>query len=140
MESKLFSVVDAQILCQWLLIAALAGLFIIKEWPGIWEKITKQVNKDQLPQTLATRLDHIEAEITEIKEKLNRDYGRINDVESKQEADHKNMREIKTEQGIIMRALLGALNGLQELGANGSTETAKEEIVDYLNKQAHQED
>ena len=140
MESKLFSVVDAQILCQWLLIAALAGLFIIKEWPGIWDKITKQVNREQLPQTLATRLDHIEAEITEIKEKLTRDYGRINDVESKQEQDHRAMKEIKTEQGIIMRALLGALNGLQELGANGSTETAKEEIVDYLNKQAHQED
>lgn len=140
MESQLWSMVDAHILWQWLVIAALVGWILFKEWPNIHDRITRQVNRDQLPQTLATRLDHIEAEITEIKEKLNRDYGRINDVESKQEADHKTVREIKTEQGIIMRALLGALNGLQELGANGSTETAKEEIVDYLNKQAHQED
>ncbi len=47
------------------------------------------------------------------------------------------MREIKSEQGIIMRALLASLGGLQELGANGSTEKAKEEIINWLNRQAH---
>lgn len=51
--------------------------------------------------------------------------------------DRRAMREIKAEQGIIMRALLAALNGLQELGANGTTETAREEIIAYLNCQAH---
>ena len=38
---------------------------------------------------------------------------------------------------IIMEALLGALGGLQELGANGPTKEAENKIRTYLNKQAH---
>ena len=36
-----------------------------------------------------------------------------------------------------MEALMGALGGLQELGANGPTKEAKTKIQDYLNKKAH---
>ena len=41
---------------------------------------------------------------------------------------------------IIMEALLGALGGLQELGANGPTKEAKAKIQNYLNSKAHHSD
>ena len=141
MESKLFGMVDEETLRQWFLILFLFGFFVYKEWPEFWKRIRNKVRHDeQLDQTdrsLSERLDQIESDVKEINEKLNRDYGRINAIESKIERDKHVMRDIKAEQGIIMRALLGALGGLQELGANGATEKAKEEIVEYLNRQAH---
>ena len=44
------------------------------------------------------------------------------------------------ELGIIMRALLGVLKGLQEQGSNGPTVEAEKEINDYLNKKAHRKE
>ena len=41
------------------------------------------------------------------------------------------------EQEIIVRALLGVLGGLQELGANGPTKAAEKEIRYYLCHMAH---
>lgn len=137
MESKLFSGVDVKAFLQFLLFLFLAGMFIYREWPGFWERVKHRVQGEEMGSSLSSRLDRIEADVKEINEKLNRDYGRINAIEAKMEQDKHVMRDIKAEQGIIMRALLGALGGLQELGANGATEKAKEEIVEYLNRQAH---
>ena len=137
MESKLFSGVDIKAFLQFLLFLFLAGMFIYREWPGFWERVKHRVQGEEMGSSLSSRLDRIEADVKEINEKLNRDYGRINAIEAKMEQDKHVMRDIKAEQGIIMRALLGALGGLQELGANGATEKAKEEIVEYLNRQAH---
>ena len=137
MESKLFSGVDVKAFLQFLLFLFLAGTFIYREWPGFWERVKHRVQGEEMGSSLSSRLDRIEADVKEINEKLNRDYGRINAIEAKMEQDKHVMRDIKAEQGIIMRALLGALGGLQELGANGATEKAKEEIVEYLNRQAH---
>lgn len=138
MESKLLSSVQTETFIQWLVIFAVVGYFIYKEWPGFWNRVKAKAQGEQATETIASRLDRIEKDVSEIKEKLARDYSRIGLVEEKQERDHKSMNDLKTEQGIIMRALLGALSGLQELGANGSTEKAKEELVDYLNRQAHE--
>ena len=137
MESKLFSGVDVKAFLQFLLFLFLAGMFVYREWPGFWERVKHRVQGEEMGSSLSSRLDRIEADVKEINEKLNRDYGRINAIEAKMEQDKHVMRDIKAEQGIIMRALLGALGGLQELGANGVTEKAKEEIVEYLNRQAH---
>lgn len=137
MENKLFSGVDVKAFLQFLLFLFLAGMFIYREWPGFWERVKHRVQGEEMGSSLSSRLDRIEADVKEINEKLNRDYGRINAIEAKMEQDKHVMRDIKAEQGIIMRALLGALGGLQELGANGATEKAKEEIVEYLNRQAH---
>ena len=53
----------------------------------------------------------------------------------------KSMERVVTEsleeREILMQAMLGVLGGLQELGANGPTEEAKETIQTYINKQAH---
>ena len=137
MEGKLFSLVDGQTFLQWLVIFFLVLLFVYKEWPGFWERVKKKAQGEQMGTSLSSRLDRIESDIQEVMSRLGRDYDRLNAVERKQVSDEHMIKEIKAEQGIIMRALLGALGGLQELGANGSTEKAREEIVDWLNEQAH---
>ncbi len=137
MESKLWSLVDGQAFVQWLIIFVLVVYFVYKEWPGFWSRIKDQAKREDAPDAITARLDRIETDIQEIKEKLGRDYDRINVVEERQQEDKRVVREIKSEQGIIMRALLASLGGLQELGANGSTEKAKEEIINWLNRQAH---
>ena len=129
--------VDGESLLQWLLILFLVGLFIYKEWPGFWARVKSKAQGELREDTITVRLDRIEADVAEIKEKLGRDYNRINDVELRQDHDQKAMKDIKKEQAIIMRALLGTLRGLQELGANGPTKEAQAEIVEYLNDQAH---
>lgn len=141
MESKLFGMVDGEALLQWLLILFLFGLFVYKEWPGFWERIRNKVRHDerldQTDRSLSERLDQIESDVKEIKEKLTRDYNRMNTLEDRQEKEKKIVQNMMQEQSIIMRALLGTLKGLQELGANGPTKESEEEIVQYLNNQAH---
>ena len=137
LETKLFSTIDGESLIQWLVILFLVGFFVYKEWPGFWSRVKSRVQGEVRADSLSARLDRMEADITEIKERLGRDYNRINEVEARQERDQKVMKDIKKEQGIIMSAMLGVLSGLQELGANGATETSKQEILDYLNEQAH---
>ena len=137
MGSKLLSLVDGQTIVQWLIIAAFLIYFVYKEKPGFWERISRRVRGEQMNQSIITKMDRLELEVQDIKDRLTRDFRRIDNLETLQEADRKAMKEIKSEQGIIMRALLGALTGLQELGANGGTEEAKEEILNYLNEQAH---
>lgn len=139
-ESKLFSLVDGHLFAQWLLILALVGYFAYKEWPNFWSRVKHRAQIEESPDKIAERLDRIEASLKEVEAKLGRDYTRINAIELRMEKDRHVMKDIKSEQGIIMRALLGALSGLQELGANGSTEVAREEIISYLNKQAHEGD
>lgn len=115
----------------------MVGFFVYKEWPGFWNRVKGKVQQEQAPDNLASRLERIEATLTEVEAKQRRDYDRINAMEISLKKDQHVIKEIKTEQGIIMRALLAALSGLQELGANGTTETAREEIIAYLNDQAH---
>lgn len=141
MESKLFGMVDEETLRQWFLILFLFGLFVYKEWPEFWKRIRNKVRHDerldQTDRSLSERLDQIESDVKEIKEKLTRDYNRMNTLEDRQEKEKKNVQNMMQEQSIIMRALLGTLKGLQELGANGPTKESEEEIVQYLNRQAH---
>ena len=44
------------------------------------------------------------------------------------------------EREILMQAMLGVLGGLQEIGANGPTKKAEEQIRNYLNRKAHMPD
>ena len=141
MEPKLWGLLPGESLLQWLLLLFLLGLFIYREWPGFWERVSRKIQREarieQADRSLSDRLDQIEADVKEIKEKLGRDYTRMNTLEDQQEKEHKAVQSMIKEQAIIMRALLGTLKGLQELGANGPTKEAQAEIVEYLNNQAH---
>lgn len=141
MLSKLGDLVTSESVLQWLLIALLFGYFLFKEWPDITGRIRGRVKKDlqaeETDRTLEQRLDGIESDVKSIKEKLDRDYQRINRIEIDVKQYKANQESTSEELELIMEALMGALGGLQELGANGPTKEAKSKIQDYLNRKAH---
>ena len=121
-------------LAQWLLFAFLVGFFLYKEWPGFKKTVSDPVVKDK---TLEDRLASIEADVAQIKDKLARDYGRLNDMEKWKRSMEQIVTESLEEREILMQAMLGVLGGLRQLGANGPTEEATDTINRYINKQAH---
>lgn len=140
---KLADLVSGESVVQWILIAALVIYFIYKEWPEFMNRIRGKVSKDirmeETDRTLEQRLDSIEGDVKAINQKLDRDYQRINVLESEMRRAKESQANTSEELEIIMEALMGALGGLQELGANGPTREAKTKIQDYLNKKAHRE-
>lgn len=139
--SKISELVTGEQVAVWLIIALLVFYFIYKEYPEFKNRISASAVKDQKSdfneKTVEQRLDGIEADIKEIKEKLNQDFYRINDVETKQKKISLAQQESLEEREIMMRALLAALKGLHELGANNDTSKSEDEINDYLNRKAH---
>ena len=141
MVGKLGDLVTGSQVATWVLIAFLVLYFFYKEWPDFNKRITSRALKDQEDEsqekTVEKRLNNIESDVKEIKEKLDRDYHRINRLEEQIEHTKNVQSNMSEELEIIMEALLGALGGLQELGANGPTKEAKSKIQDYLNRKAH---
>jgi hypothetical protein len=125
----------------WLVIAALFIYFIYKEWPEFKRRISggavaaeKEAAEDK---SVSDRLSAIETDIKQIKENLDRDYHRLNEMERWRGGIQKMGEESLEEREILMQAMIGVLGGLQELGANGPTKSAKAGIQDYINRQAH---
>ena len=142
MTGKLSELVSGEAVAMWLLIAFLVFYFIYKEWPEFKKRMTSGVIKEQkdeqIDKTVDQRLNTIESNIKEIDGKLDRDYQRLNRLDSELEHTRDSQKDMAEELGLIMEALMGALGGLQELGANGPTKEAKNKIQDYLNRKAHQ--
>lgn len=144
MEHKLIELVTADQVLTWILIAALVGYFIYKEWPELKRRISggaiaaeKEAAEDK---SVCERLTAIESDVRQIKEKLDRDYNRLNDMERWKLSVQRLAADSLEEREILMQALLGVLGGLQEIGANGPTKAAEAKIRDYLNKKAHMPD
>lgn len=47
------------------------------------------------------------------------------------------IERVKGENELVCRALLACLDGLEQLGANHSVSSTKQELNDYINKLAH---
>ncbi len=141
MVSKLAEFVTANQIVSWLVMCFLVAYFIYKEYPAFMKRVRasskKEIQDEVTDKSVEARLESIEIDVKEIKEKLNRDYYRMNEIEKRQQQSERMTADSLEEREIIMRALLGALGGLQELGANGPTKKAEKEINDYLNEQAH---
>jgi hypothetical protein len=124
-----------------MVIAALFIYFVYKEWPEFKRRISggavaaeKEAAEDK---SVSDRLSAIETDIKQIKENLDRDYHRLNEMERWRGGIQKMGEESLEEREILMQAMIGVLGGLQELGANGPTKSAKAGIQDYINRQAH---
>ncbi|MBE6005578.1 MAG: hypothetical protein E7238_00135 [Sarcina sp.] len=144
MEKKLLEVVTADQVLTWIVIAFLVGYFIYKEWPEFKRRVSggavaaeKEAAEDK---SVCDRLSSIESDIRQIKEKLDRDYNRINDMERWRGSVQRMVADSLEEREILMQAMLGVLGGLQEIGANGPTKKAEEQIRNYLNRKAHAPD
>lgn len=56
----------------------------------------------------------------------------------KQEKQDKDIKSIKTENGVICYGLLACLDGLKQLGANGNVTDAYNKLEKHINNQAHE--
>lgn len=141
MIGKLGEVVKGDTFVLVLICIILIAYFVYKEWPEFKKRVSSDAVKDQAEEskdkTIEERLANIEKSITEINARLSRDYDRLNGVEEQQKTAREFIDESLEEREIIMEALLGALGGLQELGANGPTREAVKKINGYLNRKAH---
>ena len=141
MEKILQGLVTGDQFFAWLICAFLFGFFIYKEWPDFKKRITEgskeKAEAEATDKSLDARLTAIETDVKQIKEKLDRDYGRLNDMERWKKTIEQVVAESLEEREILMQAMLGVLGGLQELGANGPTQEATDTIHRYINKQAH---
>lgn len=127
---------------HWLIIAILLGYWAYKEWPEFYRRITghalEKAQDAAQDKSLNERLTAIEADVKQIKEKLTRDYDRINRMEAWKTTMSGVIKDSLEEREIIMEALLGVLGGLQEIGANGPTKTAEKRLSEYINRKAHE--
>lgn len=137
MSKSLLELVEPNQIVTWLVIAFLVGYFIYKEWPEFKKRVSGSVAKEAADKTVNERLSSIEEDVRQIKDKLDRDYGRLNDMERWKRTMEQVAADSLEEREILMQAMLGVLGGLQELGANGVTEEARSRIQTYINKQAH---
>ena len=137
MLDKVLQQISSEQIISWIAIAFLLGYFAYKEWPEFRRRVSGSAVKEVADKTVNERLSTIEADIREIKGKLEHDYIRLNDIDRWKKSMDRMVTESLEEREILMQAMLGVLGGLQELGANGPTEEAKEQIQTYINKQAH---
>lgn len=144
MEHKLEELITADQMLTWIVIAFLVGYFIYKEWPEFKRRVSgtavNAVKEAAEDKSVLARLSAIETDVKDIKAKLERDYTRINDMERWRGSMERMIADSLEEREILMQAMLGVLGGLQEIGANGPTKKAEEQIRLYLNRKAHMPD
>lgn len=140
MDKLLQQAITPEQIILWLIIAFLVGYFVYKEWPEFQRRVSGSAVKAEKDKSVTERLTAIEADIREIKGKLEHDYIRLNDIDLWKKSVDRVVAESLEEREILMQAMLGVLGGLQELGANGQTEEAIDAIHTYINKQAHKRD
>ena len=140
---KISELVTAEQVLVWVIIAVIVGWLVYKEWPEFKRRVSGSavdaVKDAAADKSVCDRLTAIELDIKEIKQKLEHDYVRLNEIESWRRTMTKVAADSLEEREIIMQALLGVLGGLQEIGANGHTKEAAMKIRDYLNKKAHED-
>lgn len=138
MIEQLKSMADPQFATQWVIMGTLVLLLIWKCWPDAKAALNHWRNRENQKESLEATVKRHDKEITEINDKLGRDYEALNRIEKTMRAQKKSMEESLEEREILMKGLLACLKGLQELGTNGVTKEAQGEIEAYINKQAHE--
>lgn len=141
MIHKLAELVTAQQITTGLVILLLVGYFVYKEWPGFHDRMTSGTLKahkvKETAETLAHRISGVERELQQVNEKLDSDYRRLDELEKWRKRTQSIVEESAEERELMIRGILGCIDGLQQLGANGDTSQAKKALNDYLYKKAH---
>ena len=142
MEKILGETVSGEALISWLVIAFLVVYFVYKEWPEFKKRMTSgsvtEAKDELVTASNRKRLEAIETAVVDIKEKLDRDYRRINEMEKELMRSRKSQQEDREEMLLLMRGLLAALKGLQQLNCNGPVTESIDTITTYLTAKAHE--
>ncbi len=125
--------VTPQDIVLWICCLALFLIAAHKLWPVIRSKVLKDATTESLP----AQIRKTNARIDKVEEKLDRDYESINEIKRELHRQARENVDSLEERQLLMSSMLAVLNGLQELGANGKTEQAREDLQSYINRKAH---
>ncbi|MCD7824215.1 MAG: hypothetical protein LUG86_09435 [Oscillospiraceae bacterium] len=138
---KITDLVSGEAVLQWLIIFLLLAYFVYKEYPEFKNRMTggtkKELEEESREKRMEERLARAEWRIADIEEKLKKDYISLEELLRAEQEDKRILQASLEEREITMRALLAIIDGLHEMGANGPTTAAHEELTTYLSKQAH---
>ncbi len=138
---KITDLVSGEAVLQWLIIFLLLAYFVYKEYPEFKNRMTggtkKELEEESREKRMEERLARAEGRIADIEEKLKKDYISLEELLRSEQEDKRILQASLEEREITMRALLAIIDGLHEMGANGPTTAAHEELTTYLSKQAH---
>lgn len=140
-------VVPTQYIVWTVIVIAALVVICVKAFPKIktWFEVarTRVNDKDALIKSVkkhGEEIERIRQDISEINQKIGRDYARLNQIQQINTRQQKYIEESLEERELIIRSLLGVVQGLQEVGANGPTKKAEAEIQAYLLRKSHQPD
>ena len=141
MISKLLEGVDPAIMGEIVIVLMLFFYALYKEWPEFRKRVTSGVLKahqmEETDATLAGRLDKIELDLGEVNQKLDRDYRRLNEFERWQRRTQAIREESAEEMALMMEGMLGCLDGMVQLGADGDTEKIRAKLNSFMIKASH---
>lgn len=138
---KIADLVTGEAVLQWLIIFLLIAYFVYKEYPDFKARMTGGTKREMEEQSrekgVEERLTKVEARLADVEGKLRKDYQSLEELLRAEQEDKRILQASLEEREITMRALLAIIDGLHEMGANGPTTAAHEELTNYLSKQAH---
>ncbi|MCD8013296.1 MAG: hypothetical protein LUG99_08990 [Lachnospiraceae bacterium] len=138
---KIADLITGEAILQWLIIFLLIAYFVYKEYPEFKRRMTggtkKEMEDERREKGLEERLVKVESRLADVEGKLKKDYISLEELLRAEQEDKQSMQTSLEEREITMRALLAIIDALHEMGANGPTKIAHDEITNYLTKQAH---
>ena len=100
-----------------------------------WFKVVKTA-VDQY-ENLKVAVEKNTEDIKIINTKIDRDYERLDELQQITIKQQEYIEDSLEERELIIHSLLGVVQGLQEVGADGPTKKAEAEIQAYLVKKSH---
>ena len=123
----------------WTIVVVFALIIIvIKYAPKAWKHFNTARKKTNEIEDLVKAVKKNTEDIELINQKIGRDYARLNQIQQMTTRQQKYIEESIEERELILRVLLGVVQGLQEVGANGPTKKAEAEIQAYLLRKSHE--
>ena len=140
MEKTLQQLITGEQLLTWLIIAFLVGYFVYKEWPEFKKRVSgaavKEATATANDKSITDRLTAIEEDVRQIKDKLDRDYGRLNEMEKWKKTIEQVVAESLEEREILLMAaawgllFYGAMVWLIDRGEKAADKAVKEASID----------
>lgn len=140
MMEDVMKYVPIQYVIYSLLVLAAVVLLCIKFVPLFIKWFNAARLKANSYENLSKSIEKNTKDIELINQKIGRDYARLNQIFQTTERQQQYIEESLEERELILKSLLGVIQGLQEIGANGPTKVAEAEIQAYLLKKSHDVD
>lgn len=121
----------------WLIMALAVVVGLVIFIPKIWRGFNKMRGYVNDLEAILESAKKNSKDIDNLSRKIEQDYKRLNYLEEATRDQQDYIDDSLHERELILKSLLGVIRGLQEIGANGPTKKAEQEIEEYLIEKAH---